>query len=189
MEINPVRELSLNGVKMKKSNLKKLFAIFLISGLLGFSLSQEGCYKSSDNVATKLGGPAMDFTLMDIDNKEVKLSDFKGKAVMLRFWSSRCPSCKKEMPLVEKAYRKLKEKGFVVVAVNIEDPREVASNTAKKLDLTFPILIDKGMSVTKLYKVFATPTSFFIDKNGMMKEKVLGELSEETIAMYLEGLI
>ncbi|MBI5222801.1 redoxin domain-containing protein, partial [Candidatus Micrarchaeota archaeon] len=64
-----------------------------------------------------------------------------------------------------------------------------AAKTAKKLDLTFPILIDKGMSVTKLYKVFATPTSFFIDKNGVMKEKVLGELSEETIAMYLEGII
>lgn len=174
---------------MKRSNMRKIFAIFLISGLLGFSLSQEGCYKSSDNVTTKLGGPAMDFTLMDIDNKEIRLSDFKGKAVMLRFWSSRCPSCKKEMPVVEQAYRKLKDKGFVVLAINIEDPKEVAAETAKKLDLTFPILIDKGMSITKLYKVFATPTSFFIDKKGVMKEKVLGELSEETIAMYLEGLI
>ncbi|MEK6680082.1 MAG: redoxin domain-containing protein [Nitrospirota bacterium] len=174
---------------MKRNNLKKIIAVFLISGLLGFSLSQEGCYKSSDNVTTKLGGPATDFTLMDINNKDVRLSDFKGKAVMLRFWSSRCPSCKKEMPVVEKAYRKLKDKGFVVLAVNIEDPKEVAAETAKKLDLSFPILIDKGMTVTKLYKVFATPTSFFIDKNGVMKEKVLGELSEETISMYLEGLI
>lgn len=173
---------------MKRSNLKKIIAVFLISGLLGLSLSQEGCYKSSDNVTTKLGGPAMDFMLKDIDNKEVRLSDFKGKAVMLRFWSSRCPSCKKEMPVVEQAYRKLKDKGFVVLAVNIEDPKEVAAETAKKLDLSFPILIDKGMAVTKLYKVFATPTSFFIDKDGVMKEKVLGELSEETIAMYLEGL-
>jgi len=174
---------------MKRNNLKKIIAVFLISGILGFFLSQEGCYKSSDNVTTKLGSPAMDFTLMDIDNKEVRLSDFKGKAVMLRFWSSRCPSCKKEMPVVEQAYRKLKDKGFVVLAINIEDPKEVAAETARKLDLSFPILIDKGMTVTKLYKVFATPTSFFIDKNGVMKEKVLGELSEETIARYLEGLI
>lgn len=174
---------------MKRSNMRKIFAIFLISGLLGFFLSQEGCYKSSDNVTTKLGGPAMDFTLMDINNKDVRLSDFKGKAVMLRFWSSRCPSCKKEMPVVEQAYRKLKDKDFVVLAINIEDPKEVAAETAKKLGLSFPILIDKGMAVTKLYKVFATPTSFFIDKNGVMKEKVLGELNEDTIAMYFEGLI
>ncbi|MBI5043607.1 MAG: redoxin domain-containing protein [Nitrospirae bacterium] len=174
---------------MKRKHWNKILLVLFISGLLGFLLSQQGFYNSSDNVTTKLGGPAMDFTLMDIDNKEVKLSDFKGKAVMLRFWSSRCPSCKKEMPVVEKAYRKLKDKGFVVLAINIEDPKEVAAETANKLDLTFPILIDKGMSITKLYKVFATPTSFFIDKNGVMKEKVLGELSEETIAMYLEELI
>ena len=174
---------------MRRNKLNKILVLFFISGLLGIFLSLEGCYKSSDNVTTKLGSPAIDFTLMDIDNKEVRLSDFKGKAVMLRFWSSRCPSCKKEMPVVEQAYRKLKDKGFVVLAVNIEDPKEVAADTAKKLDLTFPILIDKGMSVTKLYKVFATPTSFFIGKNGVMKEKVLGELNEETIAMYLEGLI
>ena len=74
---------------MKINNLKKIIAVFLISGLLGFSLSQEGCYKSSDNVTTKLGGHAMDFTLMDINSRDVRLSDFKGKAVMLRFWSSR----------------------------------------------------------------------------------------------------
>ncbi len=151
--------------KVRKGSLIRIFLLLLISGLLGLLLSQEGGHKSGDNVRTRLDSPATDFTLKDTNNMDVNLNDFKGKAVMLRFWTSRCPSCKKEMPVVEKAYRKYKDKGFVVLAVNIEDPKEVAAETAKQLGLTFPILIDNKMSVTRLYKVYATPTSFFIDKN------------------------
>jgi len=144
------------------------------------------CQKGGE---TQVGKPAPDFHLKDIKGGEMTMGGLKGKVVLLRFWSTRCPSCKEEMPGLEKGYKSLKDKGLEILAVNVEDSREVASNFAKEMGLTYPILLDEEQRVAGLYNVYGIPTSFFIDKEGIIKERVFGDMKEEAIKRVVLPLL
>ncbi|MGB9735379.1 MAG: peroxiredoxin family protein [bacterium] len=117
---------------------------------------------------------APDFTLRTIDNKTVKLSDYRGKVVFLNFWATWCPPCRMELPAMEKLYEKLKDQPFVMLAVNVDeaDPDGVR-NFVRSMNLTFPVLLDDG-NVSKLYNINAIPTTFIIKKNGVIDAIVNG---------------
>lgn len=134
---------------------------------------------------TQVGRTAPDFHLKDIKGEGMTLSGQRGKIVLLRFWSTRCPSCKEEMPGLEKTYKGLKDKGLEVLAINVEDPQEVASNFTQEMGITYPILLDEEQKVARIYNVFGIPTTFFIDKEGVIRERVFGDMKEKTV----EGII
>lgn len=130
---------------------------------------------------TQVGRGAPDFYLKDIKGEGMTLSGQRGRIILLRFWSTRCPSCKEEMPRLEKTYKGLKDKGLEVLAINVEDSQEVASNFTQEMGLTYPVLLDKGGKVAGVYNVFGIPTTFFIDKEGVIRERVFGDMKEETV--------
>ncbi len=132
----------------------------------------------------QVGSRAPSFKLNDLSGKPVSLADHKGKVILLRFWSTACKSCKQEMPKLETIYQELKPSGLLLIAINIKDSPEKVSDFIEGLGLTFPILIDENKSTAKYFKVYGVPTSFLIDKEGIITKRFFGDLSEaETVEL------
>jgi len=119
---------------------------------------------------------APDFTLENMDGDKLSLSDFHGQVIMLNFWATWCPPCRREMPSMESIYKDLGKDGFVVLAVNeFEDPDHVFAYTGQlSVDPTFPVLFDRDSSVSQLYGVKGLPTTVIIDKQGKMVYRAVG---------------
>ena len=140
-------------------------------------------------VEIKQGKPAPDFSLNTLDGKSLKLSDYKGKKVILNFWATWCAPCKTEMPIMEAYHKEIKNQNIVVIAVNLtnEDQSVKAVNQyVNKLNLTFPIPLDKKGEVSDLYQILTIPTTFFIDEKGMLQQKVIGPLNEALIQQLIK---
>ncbi|NWF52900.1 MAG: TlpA family protein disulfide reductase [Nitrospirae bacterium] len=130
---------------------------------------------SSDCQSENIGFLAPDFTLNDLYGMKIALSQFKGKVVILNFWSIWCGPCLAEMPSLNRLYLEFKDKGLVVLAI-AEDPAEKPLRAyVKDKGLAFPVLMDKDRKVYFKYALFGIPVSFLIDKKGVIVEKFIGE--------------
>lgn len=118
---------------------------------------------------------APEFTLLDLQGRPVSMASFKGKVVLLNFWATWCPSCIAEMPAFQKSYQQLKERGFEVVAISTDRSLGDVRGFLEKRPVTFTVMLDETRKVTKQYKVFSLPTTFLIDRNGIIVEKFFGE--------------
>ncbi|MEW6739417.1 MAG: peroxiredoxin family protein [Nitrospirota bacterium] len=128
------------------------------------------------NPVSAAQGSAPDFTLNDINGKKVNLSEFRGKAVLLNFWATWCGPCRAEMPSLNNLYNEYKDKGLVVLAVSVDASEKPVKSFARELKLTFPVLMDKDKAVSfDEYAVLGLPTTFLIDRNGVVIEKIMGE--------------
>lgn len=129
----------------------------------------------SVETAPETGKYAPAFNLKDINGKKVSLSDLKGKVVLLNFWATTCGPCKAEMPSMNNLHKALCDKGFTVLAVSIDtSERDVRSFISGK-GILFPVLMDEDKEVYfDEYAVLGLPTSFLIDRNGVIIEKFLG---------------
>lgn len=130
----------------------------------------------------QIGGPAPSFEAKTLEGKMVSLSDYRGKVVLLTFWATWCEPCKKEMPEIQAAYEKHQEEGLVVLAVNFGENLDTASGFAHHGKLTFPILLDRRANIAERFGVISLPVTFFIDPDGVIRERVVGgTLTEEGI--------
>lgn len=130
------------------------------------------------------GKKAADFTLRNVEGEEFSLKGVKGKTVLLDFWASWCTPCRKEMPHLEKLHQEFKDKGLVVLGVNVES-REAASNFMSKNGFHFPTVVDPDGSVQQLYKVEAFPTLFVIGRDGKIKAHFVGAAADEDLRRAL----
>jgi len=140
----------------------------------------------------KEGFTVPDFTLDLLSGGKVTLADLRGKVVLVNFWTSWCPPCRLEMPAIEKTYRSYKDLGFVVIGVNLtaQDSEKDAANFIKEIGVTFPIALDRDNVVGNLYLVTALPTSYFIDRNGVIHSVIVGgPMSEALIQSKVEELL
>jgi thiol-disulfide isomerase/thioredoxin len=112
----------------------------------------------------------LELSLQDLKNKVVRLSDYRGKIVFLNFWASWCPPCRDEMPSMQKFYRTLYKKKYILLAINVGEDREVVKKFARTKGYTFPILLDKDGQLATSFSVRAFPTTLIINKQG----KVVG---------------
>jgi peroxiredoxin len=128
-------------------------------------------------VGLNIGNLAPDFVLPDMIGKQVKLSTFRGKNVILNFWSTWCKPCIEEMPDMQTFYNKNNMEGIEILAVSINRERDsTVSDFVEKLNLTFPILLDYDKLVAREYKVFVLPTSFLINEKGIIAKKWYGKI-------------
>ncbi|MDQ0339185.1 peroxiredoxin [Caldalkalibacillus uzonensis] len=144
---------------------------------------------TSDDTPVKIGEPAPDFVLENLQGEQVRLSDYKGKGVFINFWATNCPPCREEMPYMETQYQQFKDRGVEIMAINIAESRLAASRFAERYGLSFPILLDQDRSVTHRYGVIPIPSSFFVDENGIVVAKVEGMMSEEMIKEKMESIV
>jgi peroxiredoxin len=120
--------------------------------------------------------PAPEFKLKDVNGSEVSIASYKGTVVLLNFWATWCPSCRDEMPALNKLGRQLKNRKFSIIAVSTERSVSAVRDFLKKYPSDFTVLVDYNLSVSRsLYKVFVLPTSYLIDKKGVIVEKYYGE--------------
>jgi len=133
--------------------------------------------------------PAPDFTLSNLDGTKVTLSDLKGQAVLINVWATWCPPCRVEMPSIQAAYAQYHDQGFTVVAVNLqEDPGAVAT-FIREQQLTFPALLDPDGQVSRTYQAVSLPSSFFVDRRGVIRAVYHGPMPRSIIAGTVEQLL
>lgn len=114
--------------------------------------------------------PAPEFSLPQINQDEsISLSDYKGKVVYLDFWASWCGPCRKSLPLLNELRLELKDKPFEVIAINLDEDIEDARQFLKEYPVTYPTLYDKDNATPRLYQLRGMPTSYLIDKNGIIQ--------------------
>jgi len=119
--------------------------------------------------ATAGDTPAPDFTLKSRSGENLKLSEYRGDVVLINFWASWCGPCRQEMPLLEGIYKKYRDLGFTLLAVNVDEDPSKAEDLLKDIPVTFPVLFDNASKVSKLYKVVAMPSTVIIDRDGNMR--------------------
>ncbi len=158
-------------------NIYLMLSIFcVLYSMLPLLYSNAFAQDSSYNIEKLVGQRAPDFTLKDLEGKPVNLSSFKGKVVLLNFWATWCPPCKAELPSMNKLYQQLKNRGLVIIAVSTDRSVSVIKEFTKNNPLDFIIVIDSDLRVSRsLYKVFMLPTTFIIDKRGIISGRYFGE--------------
>lgn len=155
--------------------------------LIGFALYQTG--ETEEGEAVESGQAAPDFELTTLDGESIKLSELRGKGVLINFWASWCKPCRDEMPAIQRVYDRYKDKDLEVLAVNIAETEVTVDGFVRHLDLTFPILMDKNREVTKQYGIGPIPSSIFVSPEGKVVGKVSGQMAEGQIeSMVLETL-
>ena len=135
-----------------------------------------------------IGDEAPDFTLVDLNGEEHRLSDYKGQGVFLNFWGTWCKPCAKEMPAMDRQYEIYKEQGVQILAVNIAQSDFEVERFASQYGLDFPIVIDKTKSVMEAYNIDPLPTTLLINPEGEIEQIVRGEMTEQDIAGFMEQI-
>jgi peroxiredoxin/outer membrane lipoprotein-sorting protein len=115
-----------------------------------------------------VGKPAPDFSLLDSEGKQFKLSELKGKTVLLDFWATWCVPCRAEMPTIELLHREFKDKGLIVLGVDDEEA-QIQNEFLKKFDFSFASLVEPKKQASNLYNVGGIPTTVVIDREGMIR--------------------
>ncbi len=138
------------------------------------------------------GFPAPDFTLDTLGGESAALSAYRGKVVIVNLWASWCGPCRAEMPAIQKVYAANRERGLEVLAVNstFQDSQVDAQEFAQNLGLTFPILLDRDGAVSKRYLLRALPSTFFIDRKGVIRSVVFGgPMTEAVVQSKIEAVL
>jgi peroxiredoxin len=190
---------------------KRNFALAIVALLIGIflvNLFQDQQEKKEKEEAAQLakksmdlsnaeqglakGDRAPDFELTTLTGEKVKLSDYKGKKVILNFWATWCPPCKAEMPHMQKYYEKNAEKENVeILAVNLTSMDEGKDKVQEFVDgyeLTFPILLDVDGTIGEEYRAFTIPTTYMVDTKGMIQHKIVGPMNEEMMGEMVSGM-
>ncbi len=140
----------------------------------------------------QIGFSAPDFTLDRMDGEPIRLSELRGQPVLINLWASWCPPCRAEMPALDAVYRKYRAAGLVVLGVNstFQDTEADARSFVKNLGLTFPILFDRDGAISQRYKLQGLPTSYFVGRDGVIRDIVIGgPMNETLIASKVEALL
>ncbi len=169
-------------------------ALLLVAGAAWIyaSRAEPGSTTSGRVPLPRQGFAAPDFSLSTPEGQIITLSDLRGSPVLVNLWTSWCPPCRAEMPAMQKAYEAYKDQGFEILAVNAtnQDSRQAAIDFADQYGLNFPILLDTDGEVSRLYQLRSLPTSFFIDRNGIIQEVVIGgPMSEALLRTRVQQLM
>ncbi len=138
--------------------------------------------------AAVVGAPAPDFELMDLSGNTVKLSDYRGKVVLVNFWATWCGPCKAEMPLLQDRYTTLQGNGLEIVAVNIGEDEDLVRPYVKDLGLDFAIVLDPELAVNDEYRVLGYPTTITVDRDGNVVDVHVGAWLDEQLDAVLSRL-
>jgi len=145
-------------------------------------------------LAVKINTPAPDFTLNDLQGQKVSLSAYRGKVVLLNFWSTTCPPCVAEIPSLVSLQRELKGQGLVVLGIALDPTEKPVRELVSRLKVEYPTLMDSNKDVYfDTYGLFGQPVSVIVDQNGMVREKIIGGLEwtapqiKNKLQSYLKG--
>lgn len=139
----------------------------------------------------KEANTAPDFTVTDKNGNKVKLSDFFGKPIVLNFWASWCPPCRKEMPEFNKVYAQVKDDVLFLMVDMVDGQRETIARGKKFIEnsgYSFPIYFDETQEAAYTYGISSIPTTLFIDKNGNISNSYQGAIDEKTLRAEIDKI-
>ncbi len=156
-----------------KQSFFKWFVVLGLCFVLLFLLSSCGKEKEESTLSS-----APNFTLQTLDGKEVTLSELKGKVILLDFWATWCGPCRESIPHLIQLYKNYQKDGLVVIGMNVEKGEmDTVRRFVKSLDIPYPITLSPD-EVQRDYRVSGLPTTILIDKQGRIREKMVGFTSE-----------
>lgn len=127
--------------------------------------------------------------LTDLDGNPIRLADLRGKAVWINFWASWCPPCQFETPTIRSIDRQYRDRGLVIVAIQVQQTVDDARAYAARYDLEYTIGADVTGAIFHAYKVFALPTQFFVGHDGVIRQVINGPLDEARAKALIESIL
>ena len=186
---------SLNLLLQDRRRWVGLTITLIVLGIFWIFLSRVPVSATTDGVpppSAREGFSAPDFSLELLGGGQVTLSELRGKVVLVNLWASWCPPCRAEMPAIERVYRSYKDLGLVVLGVNTtnQDSESAAASFVQEMGLSFPIPLDRSGAVSASYNLRGLPSSYFIDRQGIIRSVVVGgPMSEALIQSKVEQLL
>lgn len=167
-----------------------LLGLGMLADVLDVGGKEIGAADSQRLDSGPLSGPAPTFALPSLEDPAmtVALADYRGRPVVLNFWASWCVPCRREMPRLAAADRRVGDK-IAFVGINYQDQRDDAAELARDTGVAFPSGIDSDGAVGRRYGLYGMPTTIFIDAQGEIVARHLGELSADALDDYLELLL
>lgn len=175
------------GGLVKRTGL--LAALFVLLLLVLTACGDSGSITLVREYAPRIGYLAPDFELKDYTGNSFKLSDYKGKPVLINFWATWCPPCRAEMPEIEAAYRKYQKDGLVILGVNNRESDSTVKKYVEDGGFEWPMPMDYDGRVIGLYGVAAYPTSFFVDKQGFIVATQIGGMDKKGLEDRLSKIL
>ena len=179
---------------MQPTQRRVLFVFILVAGLIWIFVSADrtGISTAGAIPAPREGFLAPDFSLRTHAGEIITLSNLRGQAVLVNLWATWCPPCRAEMPAMQKLYDEYKDQGFVVLAVNMtyQDNPQAVLPFMQEYNLNFPILFEQTGDMAGKYELRSLPSSFFIDRDGIIQEVVIGgPMSEALLRTRIEAIL
>jgi peroxiredoxin len=167
----------------------RIYKGWLVVPVLASFLFPSPLLQTAD-AALKTGDAFPKTTVSDRLGKSVALpDDFKGQVVLIHFWATWCPFCIKEIRALESIYGIYREKGLVPFSVNVGEDNQTIASFLKKDTVTYPILMDPDSEAARQCGVTGLPTTFICDRNGVIKYKIIGEITKTGIERLLATLL
>ena len=141
---------------------------WIVRGLVLLACLQLSACKNTRDGTIAPGRYPPSFELQGLDGRTYKLDDFSGKLVLLNFWASWCTPCIEELPALQGLYARLKDKGFVVIGIGIDDDERSLREFKERFGLSFPVLVDKDGGLKSRYRISGVPESFVIGRDGKL---------------------
>ncbi|MBF0291877.1 MAG: TlpA family protein disulfide reductase [Nitrospinae bacterium] len=132
--------------------------------------------------------PAPSFSMTSVKGKQVSLASLAGKPAMINFWATWCAPCVKELPELERIHNLYKERGLEVILFNLQEKADVVKKHIEEHGYTMTSMLDEKGEMAEKYQVFGLPTTFFVDKAGMIRKTHMGELTKEIITEGLSAI-
>ncbi len=139
--------------------------------------------------AATIGSAAPAFSLTDLDGNAVSLADLHGHPVIVNFWASWCGPCIEEFPLLQQAASEHAADGLVIVGIVYQDRADAARSFMSRMGARWATAMDPGGSVAASYGIYAPPDTFFIDRNGVIAGRQIGQLSQQDLARQLDTIL
>lgn len=154
-----------------------------------FSTKPSASTPDFSTVPVQVDFPAPELTLVDLAGNRVSLNDHLGNVVLVNLWATWCPPCKEEMPTLQTFYEKYKSDGFVLLAINQEEPLEVVEPFVKEFGLTFPVWLDEDYQAQRIFNTMHLPSSYVIDRSGKVRLMWIGGISKKNLEKYVPDVI
>lgn len=163
-----------------------LFLVF--TGIL--ILVPSGTALAAGGRPLRIGDPPPAVSLKDINGSLVRIpEDIRGKVALLHFWAGGCSSCREEMPAMESLYSSYGRKGLVILAVNVGQGKDTVKRLVRGMGISYPVLLDSDREAARKYDVVGVPRTYLVDRNGVIRYRILGAASAEVLKKQVISLL
>lgn len=195
---NPTGESRPTSVQAPRRSAWRMMAVGILIGLAAgllvffvFGPGKRWLVRSGEQslppAVPRIDSLAPDFELSDLSGQTLRLSEQRGKIVLINFWATWCGPCRAEMPLLQQTQERFADQ-LIILAVNNDETPEKVQAFIDELDLRLSILLDPGAQISQQYRVSGFPTTLMVDAQGILRYRHIGLLNQDTLSGYLEDL-